>query len=144
MQQLVGADTGDGTLLQEMFLQRLPDSIRMVIASSAKGKSVAELAQLADQIISDAPPSLAGVKTPQPQGEVEDLHTKIAKLQETVATLSTSHRHRRSPSPRWPPRQSSPPCSASTGICWYHAHFGKRARKCTQPCSFQGNNMAST
>ena len=147
MQQLLGEDTAgaDGTLLREMFLQRLPDNVRMVLASSAEGKTLEELAHLADRSVTAAPLSVAGVTNPQPAGEVDVLRTEIAKLRETIATFATSTPRQRSPSPRRPTiRRSPPPHTAPTGMCWYHARFGARARKCTPPCSYQGNDMAST
>ena len=149
MQQLLGEDAAgsDATLLREMFLQRLPGNVRMVLASSGEGKSLEELAQLADRIVTAAPLSVAGVTSRQPAGEVDELRTEIAKLRETIATLATLSpptRHR-SPSPRRPSRRHSPPPhTAPTGMCWYHSRFGARARKCTPPCSYSGNDRAST
>lgn len=71
MQQLLGDDGAgtDSTLLREMFLQRLPENVRMVLASSAEGKTLEELAQLADRIITAAPLSVAGVTNPTHQGK---------------------------------------------------------------------------
>ena len=149
MQQLLAEDAAglDSTLLREMFLQRLPSNVRMVLASAGEGKTLEELAQLADRIITAAPFSVAGATNPQPPGELDELRTEIAKLRETIATLATSTppaRHR-SPSPRRPSRLPSPPPRlAPTGMCWYHSRFGARARKCTPPCSYSGNDRAST
>ena len=48
MQQLSGADGAgaDGTLLRELFLQRLPPNVCMVLASAGDGKTLEDLAQL--------------------------------------------------------------------------------------------------
>lgn len=148
MHQLLGEDAAgtDGTLLREMFLQRLPANVRMVLASSGEGKTLEDMAQLADKIISAAPPPVAAITNHHPPGEVEELRTEIAKLRETIATLATSNPPppRRSPSPRRLLRpHSPPPPSEPTGMCWYHSRFGARARKCTPPCSYSGNARAS-
>lgn len=149
MQQLLGEDAAgsDGTLLREMFLQRLPGNVRMVLASSGADRTLEELAQLADRIITAAPLSVAGVTNPQPPVEVDELRTEIAKLRETITTLAMSPQptRGRSPSPRRPSRlQSPPPRTRPTTMCWYHSRFGARARKCTPPCSYSGNGRAST
>lgn len=33
--------------------------------------------------------------------------------------------------------------TARDDICWYHAKFGSRAKKCRAPCSFSGNEQTS-
>ena len=68
MQQLLGdnaAATG-GPLLRELFLQRLPPNVRMVLASSGDAKSLDELATLADKVLDAAPPSMALIAPPPP------------------------------------------------------------------------------
>ena len=50
MQQLLGDQAGaiDGSFIRELFLQRLPANVRMVLASTGDHVSLDELAQLAD------------------------------------------------------------------------------------------------
>ena len=153
MQQLLGSEaTGaDRTLLRQLFLQRLPPNVRMILASSGETTTLEELAELGDTIIAAAPPGVAVVS--QPPSEIEELRTELSRLRETVSTLasprqvfrqpSPSHRFRqRSPSPHRHSRLQSPP--PHPNVCWYHARFGDRARKCTPPCSHSGNGRAST
>ena len=45
----------DRPLLRELFLQRLPPTVRMVLASDAASESLEDIAQLADRIIDVAP-----------------------------------------------------------------------------------------
>lgn len=70
LHQLLGEDNAgaDGTLLREMFLQRLPANVRMILASSGEGKTLEEISQLADRIITAGPPSVSGVTNPNLQG----------------------------------------------------------------------------
>ena len=128
-------------LLKELFLQRLPANVHMVLASSMEGKTLGEIAQLADKVTTAAPPAIGGVK-PHPQGleEMEELRTEIAGLKEMVATLATSSQSpRQHTSPRCMSRlRSPPPPSTTTQMCWYHSRFRARACKCTPPCSYSG------
>ena len=147
MQQLLGdgAVNADGKLLRELFLQRLPCNVRMILASFGDTKTLDELAELGDNVITAGPPSMAGITQPQPSSEVEGLRSELSHLQERVSALSTAIRTR-SPSPRRRPFQSRspPPQPTPMSMCWYHARFGDKARKCTPPCSHSGNGKAST
>lgn len=144
MQLLLGdkAGTTDGSIIKELFMQRMPQNIRMVLASMSETTPLEELATLADKIREVAAPSIAAVNAPsQPTSEVERLRAENARLQQQIATLQapTGPRRRRSRSRnRGRPRSPSQP-----GICWYHRRFGDAARKCTQPCTKSGNRQAS-
>ena len=152
MQQLLGgsAIAAEGPLLRELFLQRLPANVRLVLAPSIEGKSLEEIAQVADSVIDIAPPHVSAI-TP-PSTEVESLRAEIKELKELVSTLTPRPRSPRprspSPSPSLRRRQlrfqSPPPLSApTTTLCWYHRRFGDRARNCTPPCDHPGNDKAS-
>ncbi|KAM7285301.1 uncharacterized protein ISCGN_032253 [Ixodes scapularis] len=60
LQQLLGerAATFDPALLRELFLQRLPNNVRMVL-TSASGLALVQLAQLADTVMEVAAPQVA-------------------------------------------------------------------------------------
>ena len=138
LQQLLGDATHrfDTSFLRELFLQRLPSNVRMVLASSGDSISLDQLAQLADRIMDVATPTVASVAAPQSSPKLEQLRSEVAQLQAVVQTLRAGQRsglsgRRRSPSPR---RDS---------LCWYHRRFGDKARKCTPPCSQSGNDRAS-
>ena len=143
LQQPVGDTPGtDGAFLRELFLQRLPNNVRMVLASTRGETSIDELAQLADKIIEVAVPQVASVSTQPSSSDIESLRAEIISLKEQLKTLQhtplrgrSPRRHSTSPAP--PPQQSS------DTVCWYHRTFGNAARKCTPPCSRQGNKMAS-
>ena len=144
MQQLLGTRAGlDNSFLKELFLQRLPANVRMVLASTST-TSLEELAELADRVVEVASPTVATIQPPQPVSELEELRAEIAKLQATVRSLS--RRRSRTPNRHIPRRSSSPSTTPTTdNLCWYHQKFGDAAKKCTPPChrSLQGNQQAS-
>ena len=60
MQQLLGdrADVTDGEFLRELFLQRLPVNVRMVLASAGTTTTtLQQLADLADKVVEVAAPT---------------------------------------------------------------------------------------
>ena len=74
MQQLLGdkASSTNITFVRELFLQRLPTTVCVVLASTPNMTSLEDLAQLTDKIVEVAIPSLAAVHTPSPRStEVE-------------------------------------------------------------------------
>lgn len=80
--------------------------------------------------------------TGSPLSETSALRAEIAALNKQVERLSRTRnkgntRRGYSKSPyrrRTPNRQTS---HRFDNLCFYHSKFGKEARKCQQPCSFQ-------
>ena len=143
MQQLLGdkAATADRSFLRQLFLQRLPPNVRMVLASTKDDEDLESLASLADKVVEVAAPTVSTVQTSettqsQLSTEVEQLRGEVVRLQKLVTSLSAT-RHprpnrRRTPSPAPPTRPSD--------LCWYHARFAEKAAKCNQPCSWSQEN----
>ncbi|CAN8013923.1 unnamed protein product, partial [Ixodes persulcatus] len=147
LQQLLGerAATFDPALLRELFLQRLPNNVRMVL-TSASGLALVQLAQLADTVMEVAAPQVAPIAAMQSHllGASEnisaaettedsfrtDIQQAIKALTAQVAALTSrsrsEHRQRSTSRPRY-------------NICWYHRTFGDRARNCVGSCSASGN-----
>jgi hypothetical protein len=144
MQRLVPPQAD--TLLNALFLQRLPDRLRDALAdrghlapkdlaaaahtiySSYPAAVVAALATESPRITtittgSPAPP--LGVAAVAGRGP-----TRGRRLSKSPARRSTTPRRRGRDS-----RSHSP----SSDICWYHANFGSRAQRCAPPCRWQGN-----
>lgn len=161
LQQLLGAKapTFDTAVLRELFLQRLPVNVRMILAS-ASGLVLPELAQLADAVMDVSTPTSTQVAVLQDQRPhlseaapcdtpctLEDIraefHREMQNLSvriSAIATRSTSpHKRRLSTRPRRgspAPTRAKPP---ETRLCWYHRTFGEDARNCVFPCSASGN-----
>ena len=135
MQQLLGDRPGiDPSFLRELFLQRLPHSARIVLASTPEGTALAVLAEMADKIMEVAatPPSVAAIKTPKGSGatptpqtasaaEIEDLRSEITRLEKLVLKLSRSRSparksrsSHRSPTPTPPPTRPTTPSAGTT------------------------------
>ena len=153
MQHLLG-DSGpapDSAFVRQLFLQRLPPSVRMVLASSSADLSLQQLAEMADRILEVSHvPTVAPVTDPN-VSEMRQLTTTLTRLVAALdATLShsressDSHRQSRpSRSPSRPPSRQQSRSSSPSGVCWYHRRFGPNARKCRPPCTHSGNDQAS-
>ncbi|KAH6928866.1 hypothetical protein HPB50_020516 [Hyalomma asiaticum] len=125
MRQLLhtdGATTtdADSRLLRELFLQRLPVNVRMILASAAD-KRLSKLAELADSVLAVAPPSVAALQPDiagrAPTTALHDILEQISRLADTVAAMQArstpEERQRRATKRRrWePPSRPSAPAS---------------------------------
>lgn len=162
MQSLLAdrASTFDAALLKQLFLQRLPTNVQMILAS-ASTLPLPDLAAHADRIMEVATPPLCALApippasathhpavaaaTPGPSHSTDPLTRLQADVDHltalVAAALPKSHpqRRRRSSRARSPRRSPSPSTSSTPGVCWYHARFGDAAQRCTRPCSWPGN-----
>ena len=155
MQQLLGNKLGSAdstSFLRELFLQRLPANIRMVLASTDDTMELSKLAELADRVLEVAMPTISAISSPHPESPttkessvVKQLREEVARLTQLVETLTIPPRSR-SPS-QYRPRHTASPTPASSGstpdsLCWYHRTFGDDARKCKEPCTRGLNTQA--
>lgn len=96
MQALLSGDTSatDSALFRELFLQRLPSNVRMVVASSTDS-DVQQLAELADRIM-DASTSNSSITTVADsqnsslQAEINSLWADVSDLKKLLEDLSGS------------------------------------------------------
>ena len=144
MRQLLGDKTPtavDDVLFRELFLQCLPTTVRMVLASSPLATSMDELASLADCVMETqlvANPTVSTVNS--------TTSAELVQLQEEVQHLKQSLNAKRNPPLSCSSRGclTSPPTSQrQSDICWYHQKFRDAARKCRAPCTKLGNTLAS-
>ena len=73
MQLLLGekAKMIDSSLLRELFLQRLPANVQMILAL-ADSMSLDKLAEMADRIMDAATPTISSVSTSSEGGDSEE------------------------------------------------------------------------
>ncbi|XP_064481083.1 uncharacterized protein LOC135394293 [Ornithodoros turicata] len=170
MKQLLGDGTvsTSDSFLRELFLQRLPRNVQMVLATTTN-LSTDELATLADAVMEvaipspsvmhvetphlpfpePAPSAVSQVSTPAPTQDIsqhmaaiESLTQQMNNITHLVATLAArihSPNPRRSRRRSLSPRGRRSPSPRSNGMCWYHQRFGAEARHSFQHCSWSGN-----
>ncbi len=158
MQQLLGDRPGltDTSFLQELFLQRLPSNVRMVLASTPDTTSLEKLAEMADKVMEVAASPISGIQArttptsnmPPPSTtatdlskQVDDLRSEIARLEKLFTKLSRSRSSSSSRS-RSSHRPPTPEPSATDSLCWYHHTFGDQAQRCRKPCTWASNEQA--
>lgn len=133
------------SLLRETFLQRLPQSMVVVLAA-AEDVPLDKLAEFADRVAEYSSPSFPTIATtstaatygPSASAGVEArlCHIEAALDALRVSSDRSSRRTRSSCRSRAP----SPPEQPAGSYCWYHHEFGSAARKCKPPCTWQQEN----
>ena len=168
MQQLLGTSNIDENIFKQLFLQRLPTNIQLILASTRDSMDIHKLSEVADKImetnthvahgttiaaLSSAPTDM---KSQTMSAELKQLQAQlVAQLTAQVQTLTTmtsrsmmSGRSRSWSKPREQSRgrQGNPNRNPNTqtspqddGLCWYHGRHGANAHKCVAPCSFASN-----
>ena len=169
MEQLLGDRTLEPSILKQLFLQRLPTNVQLILASTGEA-DIAQMAKLADKIVEVSPPTpapllptaptppLVAAVQPPAQSDIQLLQAKMEKLTAQVELLlrqnrSRSGRSRSRDARQYHHRQNrSPSTSGDTDLCWYHWNYGDKARTCKNPCNYvreqqapanQGNVKAS-
>ncbi len=115
MQQLLGDKLGTAdanSFPRELFLQRLPANVRMVLASADASMELDKLADMADKVMEVATPTIAAVTEPQPNpppntsdpSDIQQLKEEVAHLTARIEALTTRSRRR---------SNSRPHCNAS-------------------------------
>ncbi|KAH9378987.1 hypothetical protein HPB48_013570 [Haemaphysalis longicornis] len=112
MRQLVCASNVDsnGALLKELFVQRLPQSTRIVLAT-AEDLTLDRAAELTDRVHDATSPSVATLPSTAESSPVSRLEARIDQLAASVEALRTSSDRQCGSSPR-PSRRSSSPCGS--------------------------------
>ena len=157
MRQLLGEHKLEEGILKQLFVQRLPANVQLILATSSTALSNEQLSDLADRIMDVPVPSVHVAHAPSPSDSaVADLKADIAALTEQVRSLQRQVRHSSRSRSRGPQGRSSPhpnsnaqtahsgsdasqsdaAAGAQTSQCWYHETWGNKAHKCRPPCSF--------
>ena len=87
IQQLLGDKVTDSSFLRELFLQRLPSHVRMVLASS-DSPDLDKLAQLADKIVEVAAPQINSTTTTSSSSEIQRLRSEILELKKFIQSIN--------------------------------------------------------
>nr|VZI43456.1 unnamed protein product [Spirometra erinaceieuropaei] len=145
MRTLLGDMQVDEKLVKDMFLGRLPADVQTILTSGSQDLTLSHLAEMADRMLEVQrfqPPSVAQISTSsstvneQLLRQMSAMTNEIASLKLQLARITCSRSHSRHRS-RSRPRRAN--------LCWYHANFAAKDRKCSSPCSFkpkQGNQPA--
>ncbi|XP_035205628.1 uncharacterized protein LOC118180671 [Stegodyphus dumicola] len=141
MQELSG-DNFKSNVLQSLWLNRLPNNIQAILASS--NENLPQLAQMADKIHDVLQPQAIS-QVQHPSVDISSLQQQIQELSLQVAALQTRsqyHPRGRSKSRNRNNREYQRAHSGTqSDICFYHSRFGDKARKCTPPCKFQKTSL---
>lgn len=133
--------------LRLMWTNHLPAQVRAILSVSdtfQSKTSLEELATLADKMMESIPEmpvsAVASTKSAVSHQHVpaNSLEEEVRKLAVEVAALKQQfrpnyqrHRSRDRSLDRRSPRAGSP-----VPYCFYHKRYGKQARRCTKPCSY--------
>lgn len=153
LQHLLGdqPDGSETSILRELFLQRLPPTVRMALVP-AQDKTLSELAEMADDMMDVAPAVINAAHT-SPISEadslretVKDLAAEVANLRLQLLSIHNLNDHPRphrpsltSPAPQRPLHQPEHRFSPQN-TCYYHRRFRAAARRCVPPCSWRMGN----
>lgn len=133
MQELSAGLAVDENLLKMFFLQRLPTSIRSVLAIS--DGTITKLAEMADKMVECSTPHVSAVEQP--------LADNTDELKNQIAALTTEIRRMKMQPSRSRSRSSSRSGTTSRArgeVCWYHHQYGSNAHQCRAPCIFGPKN----
>jgi len=152
MQQLLGTEAPvDGDpIFRQLFLSRLPQNVQAIVACAADTATLEQLAAMADKIVETTPQTGLSVSAVD-----NSLVAALSALTARVDALTTEKRDRgrqqgrdRSRSRNRSRSKSRRPShynqTGDTTYCWYHDTFGDKAKKCVPPCSYAGNDQASS
>ena len=145
MQQLVGTSTLDEALLKELFMNRLPAEVKLVLAAAPHDMSLESPAAMANRVVKATGTSVHAVdqaSTPTTTSHAALEQEKVASLALAAEKLAKEAHHGRGRSRHLTRGRSTTPALESSELCYYHQKFGDAAYACRSPCSKQGNSGA--
>lgn len=123
------------SILHDLWITRLPTYTQAAII--ATNVPIVEKLKIADSItesIKLRQGDCSELCTVQ-QSTDQDLRAEIAALKQRLDQVLSDHGHRFRPRSRSrTPAGTRNSHSSSNEMCWFHAKFGRNARKCRQPC----------
>ena len=130
------------TVIRHLFIQSMPPEIKISLASLDPNTPVDEVAKIADRVMSCtnsvSPPTIAASATNNTATDsdtaaaVRDL---ISFMREWTTQFSNTPdtRSKNKRFTKTKPRQRS---GSPIPYCYYHRTYGRQAKKCQKPCSF--------
>ena len=131
----------DDKLLREVFLQKLPSTVRSIVAAQDGKMSLDDTADLADKVHEHLPENISACAasssssfTQQPDWEkrMSRLETMMEKLMSprdrSSDCFNSQYRKRSTSRGKFNPNGK---------LCYYHWRYKEKAEKCNQPCSWK-------
>lgn len=146
MRQISGTMLPDD-VLKNVWMSKLPETVRGHVAANTTKKSVTDLIELADLVMDvSTSSSVFAVQKPEHSDRMSRLESTVEKLTEAIAHLTSQTRGRNqtrkrnsSTSSRKRDASKSSARINENGDCYYHAKFGTAARKCRDGCQHSKN-----
>ncbi|XP_072179820.1 uncharacterized protein [Diadema setosum] len=156
MNQLVGELQLEKCIMRQLFLQRLPNSVRLILASTKETLPLTELAELADRIL-DAhiptvnmvdPPVVASAAVAPSTAQLDELvsllqgiETRLKRLEIGAKAAENRSRSRSRSRGRARTKEEANAGNAPAeteqqpaDLCWYHHKYGDKAERCKAGC----------
>ena len=159
LETMAGDKITDRGFLRQIFIEKLPPMVQVILAAAPSSSSLSELSELADKIAEacSLQPSISAVQhapSTSPHGNtlqqvLETQRLVQEELRSLQAELRSSNRERSLRRERSQSRgrnrsqgRSSSRNDSDTGLCWYHRVWGNLAKNCREPCTQAGNGPA--
>jgi len=136
LQSLLPEGEMPGILFQSFFLRRLPEAMRQQLGAQ-DFPTAAAMATAADAIWAargDTGTVFAATRDPSPGRSSSPRRQSNNSSGKNFRNGNTDNSGRNSRKPR-----GRSPTPAGTVICFYHRMFGKKAKKCENPCDWSEN-----
>lgn len=154
LRHLAGPNMPDD-FIRTVWSSRLPPHVQPIVASQRR-VDLDEVAELADQICDVVQPShvVASTSVSVPAASVAPWEARIEELSRQVEALvkvqsqnrpfqrnfNRRNRSRSNSQPRHRQRSRSREYPEGHSYCWYHFQFGPKAKKCSDPCTYNSGN----
>ncbi|KAL0840672.1 hypothetical protein ABMA28_015868 [Loxostege sticticalis] len=137
MQNLAGKRMSKETLLV-LWQNHLPQAVRTVLAATAL-EDVEKLASVADKVMETTKPIEIASVSQQPDSLAEviaNLTIEVAELRKSRQFTRGNNRSSQPSRTRSTSRRGKPSTGKDKNLCYYHHRFGKKAKKCREPCAW--------
>lgn len=143
MRSRLGKHSMAESILRELWMDKLPNTITQILAPIAENTPLAQLADSADRIAAKLDQGVYAVQNPDyTLTKNEGLQQAVADLQQQLKDirilLSRKPRDPRPTTNNWRQRtrSTSRDRRIDPELCWYHQRFGDRAKRCSAPCKY--------